>query len=283
MAQEGDRMIMTYIQNELDWNAIEVQVAHDEWRGKRDTDIFWCMKCSTREVYEDGTVEITNKPCNEPDCPTCGPRIRKLMKEVLTCKLEQNPLRKITLTGDIEKQKKERARIIRKYGKKKVSVFVTDILTDEGIGLETEILIDTSDEIGIEYVTLTDDDVYKWSQKAFNGKKSGNLHKDRIIIPGIDPDPVEPKKPEIIDEPVETIEICILKTDCEDKEIIEELEEKVLEETKHLDPKTFDELRQALIARRQMRQRVYEDNQIVILSNRCSKVTAIMSRVEWLK
>jgi len=271
------------IESELDWDMLEVQIAHDEWHQKRTTDIFWCMKCSTREVYEDGTVSIINKPCNEPDCPTCGPRIRKQMKEVLTHKLLQTSFRKITLTGDIEQQKKERARIIRKYGKNRVSVFVTDILSEQGIGLETEILIDTEDEIGDEYVRLTDDDIYKWAQKSYNGKKSGNLHKPVSFSGGIDVDRPEPKQPEIIAERMEDIEIQVLKTDCEDKEIIEKLEKKVIEETKYLNPQSFIELRQALVARREVRLRVYKENEIVILGNRCSKVTARMSLVKWLE
>ncbi len=269
------------IQTELNWDMLVAQVTRGEWEGKQTTNIFWCMKVSTREVYENGTVKITNKTCNEPDCPTCGPRIRKEIKEALARHLEQSPLRKITLTGDMQEQKKERARIIRKYGKSKVSIFVTDILSDQGIGLETEILINTDDEIGDEYVTLTDDDVYKWAGKSINSKKSGDLHKKNVYAKGIDDNLPDPKPLEIITERMEDVEIQVLKTDCEDKEIIEELEEKVIEETKHLNPQSFIELRQALATRREVRLRIYEENEIVILSNRYSKVTARMSLVKW--
>lgn len=269
------------VQPELSWDMLVAQVTRDEWVGKQSTNIFWCMKCSTIERYEDGTVAIICKPCNEPDCPTCGPRIRKEMKEALARKLSQNSLRKVTLTGDILQQKTERARIIRKYGKSRVSVFVTDILSDQGIGLETEILIDTADEIGDEYVTLTDDDVYKWASKSINSKKSGDLHKKNVFAKGIDVDLPDPKAPEIVTERMEDVEIQVLKTDCEDTEIIEELEAKIIEETKHLNPQTFTELRQALAVRREVRLRVYEENEIVILGNRYSKVLARMSLVKW--
>lgn len=252
------------------------------WREKRDTDIKWCCKVTTTEDPRTGKNRISCKDCEEPDCSNCGPRIREEMAKALNKVLLQHPLRIIKLSGTIEEQKAERARIMRKYGKGKCSAFANDVLSEKGLSVQIEMLIDTKDEIGEPYVSLTADDLYRWSQKSFASKKSGNLHKVRVI-PHIENEEQELPPKEEIETKEEVVRVTIeqWKTDCRDKEFVEAIEEEVIRNTNYLNPKTLEELEQALLVRRDVRRRILEDNGIVILSNESFRVTVKMSEVDW--
>ncbi len=246
---------------------------HDYWLHKRKTDIKYCGWIKIRERPENGQVSFTFVSCNEPDCPNCGPKIRAEMTKHLQEILDDRPLRKITLTGCVEDQKQQRAKIVRKYGKNFYSAFANDILTDAGLKLETEMLIDTQDEIGEEYTTLFDDDIMRWSQKSFQAKKSGSLHKQKS--------PSSPAGEANELDAANIVHYEEWQTDTSDMKLLKEIEKEVLRETSYLKPMSVWEVERALEIRRKVRKARYELRGIVILSNKPLKRIINVEKIDW--
>ncbi len=246
---------------------------HDYWLHKRQTDIKYCGWIKIRERPENGQVSFTFVSCNEPDCPNCGPKIRAEMTKHLSAILTERPLRKITLTGTVEEQKQQRAKIVRKYGKNLTSAFPSDILTETGLKLETEMLIDTQDEIGEAYTALSDDDIVRWSQKSFQAKKSGALHKLKSL-----------SSPAGEVNELDVTNICHYEewqTDTSDMKLLKEIEKEVLRETSYLKPMSVWEVERALEIRRKVRKARYELKGIVILSNKPLKRIINVDKIDW--
>lgn len=281
-----ERNVNEYLITEIDWDNPESLICFDEplvdpgyymWQERRETSIKCCGCLYMKESATNGIGGIHQHFCGDPDCPHCGPKIREEMRLALEDKLKEKSFRLVKLTGDDKTLKKERAKLVRKYGgKDKVSVFCNEVMTENGLQNTLEILIDTDDEIGEEYNQIQTEDIAKWSQKTFTFKKSGNLHKSKDVgLAGSNEDNDE--------EPSEPIQCQKWIVDTNDEKLLRSIEIEVVKKTPHLNPKIFNELHNAMIERRRIRKELYEQNNIVILSLDSTYTTVKMSQVNWQK
>ncbi len=258
------------------WDVDEQPVednGHDYWLHKTSVDIKYCGFFKSRENPLTGVNSFSPLNCNEADCLRCGPRIRKEMTKHLSAILDDRPLRKIILTGTVAEQKKERARLTRKYTKDGIFSSPNDILNDAGLSLEIEVLIDTNDEIGEEYKTLSDDDIMRWSQKSFQAKKSGSLHKQKS--------PSSPAGEANELDAANIVHYEEWQTNTSDVKLLKEIEKEVLRETSYLKPMSVWEVERALEIRRRVRKARYELKGIVILSNKPLKRIINVNKIDW--
>jgi hypothetical protein len=247
----------------------------DLWLESCQKRIGYCGYLQIQEHPESGTTSNRIFLCGEPDCHYCGPKTRREMTQALRQSIQANggSLRRV-----IVKTAKERAQIVRKYGgKQKVSASVNDILLEDGtVTTEIEILIATDDEIGEPFADFDESFIERWAQKSFSRAKSGMLHKlDKEVKPAIE------NKTEDIFDPSEAIKCESWTVDCRDENILEQVEQDSLNLTKHLNPQSFIELKQAMIERRTVRKRLLEKRNIVILDIEIYYLTVRKSRIKW--
>lgn len=245
----------------------------DLWLENCQKRIKFCGYLQIREHPESGTTSNQIFLCNEPDCHFCGPQIRQEMTQALRQSIKNNggSLRRVVV-----KTNKERSQIVRKYGgKQKTSTSVNDVMLEDGtITTEIEILIATNDEIGELLTDFDEGFIERWTQKSFGRAKSGTLHKlSRESKPAIENEPEDgPSKP---------IRCETWTVDCKNKEVLDMVEQDSITLTKHLNPKTFTELEQALIERRTARKQLLEKKEIVILDIEIYYLTVKKSHIKW--
>lgn len=264
---------------------------YQQWQNKRNEDTKYCGCYHGYINLLNGKVRYLARACNEPHCKRCGPRIRECMKKNLVAKLEKTPLSKITLTGTIEEQKIKRAKILREFGKNKVMVSVnddhenvlscsTDIIIDGTISNKVSSWLDNDDTQKI-ITSISDNDIEKWSTKSPYGKSAGALHKQQIVAPKEKKEDQKENKEN--EEKLETINhVASFETNTEDIKTLNEVEHEVQKQTSQFNPKTVQELTQALKRRHELRERLLIEKGIVILSNKYIKKQVKMNDVIWI-
>lgn len=162
----------------LDWHEqheIRYQELKQEWKAYKDKRLKSCFRRDIliKEDAESGDCKHKFSRCGEADCPFCGPYEVNLIKSGLAKSIDDNggELRKVALGTE-----KERARLVREYGKGKVAATPIELGNGQ---IVFEILVATDKEIGIPYTKddLEKDDMVRWTKTVYGYNKSGDLHK----------------------------------------------------------------------------------------------------------
>ena len=228
-----DSLVLTDIWLE-EWEDV-IFGEYNHWRDRKDIRIKYCGYQKVTENVKTGKMDIEIHLCGEPDCKFCGRKIRAEIRQAFNQHLEDG-LRHIVLSGTEEEQKKQRAKIIRKYSKERVSFTVNDVITEKGWSTVVEGIIKTEDEIGEPLTEITTELVERWANKSFRHAKSGYLHKIKPPTPVTKVEPEEPPE----DSTLVYAEKWLLST--KDKEILEEIQQEVRQETVNLIPQALEDI-----------------------------------------